>query len=278
MAASLEPLSDGVFAWVHDVRDRFTCNVGVVVGDDALTVVDSSGVPSSYYALVAALRRFRRPVERLILTHAHGDHVAGAAALVPPEIVASRACAESLAGPPLVSALEALHPTIAGEVSGLTHPTPTRLLDGGAKLDARVRVELLGGHSKGDLVVRVDDADVVFAGDLCFFGHVPLGIGADFPTWAASLATLRGVAGRVVPGHGPIGGRAELEIVETYLAAVLEAAASGAPIAEGPWSAWWDPWGDRIPGASHRINVEQARAPAGLPPTLLALMQAGARA
>jgi glyoxylase-like metal-dependent hydrolase (beta-lactamase superfamily II) len=273
MVATLEPLADGVYAWVHDVRDRFTCNVGVVVGDDALTVVDASGIPSSYDALVGELRRFRRPVARLILTHAHGDHVAGAASLVPGEIVASRACAESLAGPPLVAALQALHPTVAAELGELAHPEPTRLLDDGTQLDPRVRVELLGGHTKGDLVVRVDDAGVVFAGDLCFFGHVPLGIGADFRAWAASLAKLRGVASRIVPGHGPIGGRAELEIVETYLAAVLDAATRGTPIPEGPWSAWWDPWADRIPGAVHRINVEQATAPDALPPTLLELLR-----
>ena len=48
---------------------------------------------------------------------------------------------------------------------------------------------------------------------------------------------------------------------------------NGSPIAEGPWSAWWDPWGERILGAIHRINVEQARAPEALPPTLLALMR-----
>jgi cyclase len=273
MSASLAPLADGVFAWVHDVRDRFTCNVGVIVGDDSLTVVDASGVPSSYEPLAEALQRFARPVARLVLTHAHGDHIAGAAALAPAEIVASRASAAALAAPPLVAAFQALHPSVAGELAGLAHPAPTRVLDGAAPLDPRVRVELLRGHTEGDLVVRVDDAGVVFAGDLCFFGHVPLGIGADFAAWAESLATLRGVAARVVPGHGAIGGRAELEIVEAYLRAVLDAAAGDRAVAEGPWSAWWDPWAERIPGAIHRINVEQARAPGTLPPTLIELMR-----
>ena len=274
MGASLTPIGDGVFAWIHDVRDRFTCNVGVIVGDESLTVVDASGVPSSYQPLAAALRRFQRPVARLVLTHAHGDHVAGAGALAPHEIVASRASAATFAGPPLVAAFQALHPGVAGELVGLAHPHPTRVLEDGAELDARLRVDLLRGHTDGDLAVRVDDAGVVFAGDLCFFGHVPLGIGADFAAWADSLATLRGVSARaVVPGHGPIGGPVDLEIVEAYLRAVLDAAARDGAVAAGPWSGWWDPWADRIPDAIHRINVEQARAPGALPPTLLALMQ-----
>ena len=107
MGAALEPIADGVFAWIHDVRDRFTCNVGIVVGDEALTVVDASGVPSSYEPLAAARQRFDRPVARLVLTHAHGDHVAGAAELAPREIVASRASATTLAGAPLVAAFQA---------------------------------------------------------------------------------------------------------------------------------------------------------------------------
>jgi glyoxylase-like metal-dependent hydrolase (beta-lactamase superfamily II) len=273
MAGQLVELADGVFVWLHDVRDRFTCNVGVVVNDAGITLIDTSGVPSSYQALTVALRRFDKSVERVVLTHAHGDHIAGAASFSDAEIVCSSACAQSLASPPLIGPFQTLHPLVAEELRSLSHPTPTRIMVGSQPLDDRLTVDILSGHTQGDLVVRVDDADTVFAGDLCFFGHVPLGIGADFAEWHRSVEQLKQLDARhVVPGHGSLGARAELDVVAMYLEAVIEAAANDAPMRSGPWSTWWDPWAERIPGAIDRINVEQARTPNAFPPTLLRLL------
>ena len=55
-------------------------------------------------------------------------------------------------------------------------------------------------------MVLVDDAEVLFTGDLCFFGVTPLAFGGDPAAWAAVLATLPDLAEQFVPGHGPVGG------------------------------------------------------------------------
>jgi glyoxylase-like metal-dependent hydrolase (beta-lactamase superfamily II) len=271
----LRELADGLFVWEHDVTDRFTSNVGVVVEDDGLTLVDCGARPSSYLALRDRLAAFGRPVTTVVLTHAHPDHVAGVVAFPDAEVVAATATAQALAAPVPVEALQALHPPVAAELAGLTNPTPTRLVDAPA-LAGRLDLFVLRGHSEADLVASVPDADVCFTGDLCFFGFTPLGIGADFLRWRLSLDWLP-ETGRFVPGHGTVGTRAEVDLVAAYLDAVLAAAESGGPdddagvTLDGPWAGWWHPWRDEMPDAVDRINVEQARHPGKLPPTVLRL-------
>jgi cyclase len=272
MTGQLHEIGDGVLAWIHDVTDRFCCNVGIIVDDGGLALVDTSGVPSSYEPLAAAVEDLGRPVRTIVITHSHGDHVAGTGLFPEAEVVASAATAAELTAPPPIAALEALHPEVAGELARLTHPAVDRELERPATI-GRLSLDVLGGHTGGDLVATVDGTGVLLAGDLCFSGYVPLGIQADFERWLASIEQLQASAPTVVvPGHGPVGGPAELQVMADYLGAVIDAAATGAPIGGGPWDAWHDPWGDRIPGAINRINVEQAAEPDRWPATLLELI------
>ena len=52
-------------------------NAGVVVDDDGLTVIDTLMVRSQWEPFAAAVDRLGRPVRRILLTHAHIDHVGG---------------------------------------------------------------------------------------------------------------------------------------------------------------------------------------------------------
>jgi glyoxylase-like metal-dependent hydrolase (beta-lactamase superfamily II) len=269
----LHELADGLFVWEHDVTDRFTSNVGVVVEDDSLTLVDAGSRPGSYLPLRDRLAPLGRPVANIVLTHAHPDHVAGVAAFPDAEVIATPATAEALARPLPVEFVQRLHPPLAAELAGLANPTPTRIIDRPTVL-GRLDLSLLGGHSEADVVATVADGDVCFTGDLCFFGHTPLGIGADFVRWEVSLDWLPDV-NRFVPGHGPVGTADDVDVVREYLLAIVDAARDGTPVPPGPWSTWWHPWRDDDPAAVDRLNIEQARDPGGLPPTLLHLARLG---
>ncbi len=84
----------------------------------------------------------------------------------------------------------------------------------------------------------------------------------------------------IVPGHGAVGTVHDVVELAGYLDALLEASrrdptvdeSDGLPLAV---DGWWDPWHDRIPHATHRMNLERARRPADIPQTLLQLIQEG---
>ena len=84
-------------------------------------------------------------------------------------------------------------------------------------LDDEREVELryLGrGHTDNDIVIRVDGADVLCAGDLLENGATPYfgdGYPMDWPATAEALLALTGERTVVVPGHGDHAGRAFVE-------------------------------------------------------------------
>jgi cyclase len=127
------------------------------------------------------------------------------------------------------------------------------------------RIELLPvtGHTAGDLMVLVDDSEVLFAGDVCFFGVTPLAFQGDPAVWAEVLSVVVDLAPRIVPGHGPIGGEAEVLAQKAY----LEACVAG-KVPPGPWDSW-------IERERDEVNIERAAMLAAgepadsMPPSML---------
>ena len=78
---TLHELADGVFVWIQPGGESGVSNAGVIVDDDGITVVDTLMVRSQWEPFAAAVERLGRPVRRLVLTHAHIDHVGGTRAL-----------------------------------------------------------------------------------------------------------------------------------------------------------------------------------------------------
>ncbi len=84
---SLREIADGVFAFqgvnelMHPENEGAICNLGVVVGADAVAVIDSGGSLVEAQAFIAAIAEVTsKPVRFLINTHMHPDHIFGNAA------------------------------------------------------------------------------------------------------------------------------------------------------------------------------------------------------
>jgi cyclase len=142
----------------------------------------------------------------------------------------------------------------------------THLIDGAASLTPRVEVLPASGHTEGDVIALVADADVCFAGDLCFFGVTPLAFQGDPAKWADMLEAVVDLADTIVPGHGPIGGEREARELEAYLRACVAANGDPKAIPPGPWDSW-------IERDRDAINVERAALLAEgqdvMPPSML---------
>jgi len=252
---TLHELADGVFVWLLPGGETGVANAGVVVEDDGLTVVDTLMVRSQWEPFAAAVNGLGLPVRRCILTHAHIDHVGGTKAFPAAAVYATPATSWALDQPMPVEAYKSFMSAFADEFDDLaavgTRPV-THEVDGEARLTARIELVTASGHTSGDLMVLVEDADVCFAGDLCFFGVTPLAFQGDPATWAATLEVLAELAEVIVPGHGPVGGPAEVRDLQAYLQACVTAAGDPTRIGPGPWDGWIDRE-ERDP-----INVERA--------------------
>jgi glyoxylase-like metal-dependent hydrolase (beta-lactamase superfamily II) len=207
--------------------------VGLVGGDRGLLVVDSQTSEAAARRMVEQIRALRAgDVVAVVNTHGHAHHTVGNVVLT-----------ESYDAPPVHAHEDAAVPTATETFSS------AKVVDLGDRL-----VELIHpgrGHSAGDAVVRVGDADVLFAGDLveesAARGGVP-GYGEDcFPMdWPATLDLLIGLltpATTVVPGHGRPVGRDFVEEQRGAIGVVAETvrdlAGRGVPVGEALASAQW---------------------------------------
>jgi glyoxylase-like metal-dependent hydrolase (beta-lactamase superfamily II) len=143
----------------------------------------------------------------------------------------NRAQAHDLAGrgPGYLDMFRGLGDQVARELDGVTLGIPDVVYDRSCDLDLGGRVvhlEATGqGHTKGDQVVTVLDAGVMFTGDLVETGQFsifpwfpPYDTDVTGVGWIAVMQRLLEQNPRiVVPGHGDIGGRQLLADVRGYL-------------------------------------------------------------
>jgi glyoxylase-like metal-dependent hydrolase (beta-lactamase superfamily II) len=92
-------------------------------------------------------------------------------------------------------------------------------------------------HTPGDCYLLLPEEKTTFTGDLAFFARQPYMGSADASGWSSVLRDLLASDHEVmVPGHGPVGGKAELEHEREYLiwidGWVKEGVAAGRPVEE----------------------------------------------
>ncbi len=255
------------------------CNLGFVVGAQAVAVIDSGGSYLVGRRLLAAVRAVTGlPVRYLIDTHVHPDHVLGNAAFAEAgaTIVGHAALPEALAAR-AGSYLAATERLIgAAAFAGTKAVPPDMVVTAQITLDLGGRELLLEAwptaHTNSDLTVFDRTTATWFLGDLVFSGHVPA-LDGSLTGWLAVLDRITArPATRVVPGHGPATltwpeGAAATRRYLAVLAADIrrliragatmsEAAASAGQSEKGAWSLFDDFAGRNATAAFHELEWE----------------------
>jgi quinoprotein relay system zinc metallohydrolase 2 len=211
----ISPIADGDY--VHFGQIALTspnnagdiANLGVIVGRDAVAVVDTGGSVQVGEALLAAVRRLtNKPVRYVINTHEHPDHVFGNDAFQGSAIFVGHhnlpAELQKRGDFYLHSFRDALGPTAIEQIRIIP---PTLLVTDETVLDLgdrRLRLTAWSpaAHTDCDLTVLDETTGVLFAGDLVFLRHVPV-LDGSLAGWLSVLPRLALLPARiVVPGHG----------------------------------------------------------------------------
>jgi len=222
-AFTLKAVAPNVYAAIDNAGGA-GANAGVIIGEEAVAVIDSLYKPKASQALLAEIRKLTKlPIRFLINTHYHIDHVAGNALFVQEGalVVAHKNVHDWVNSENLK--FFGVPPRAGAEAQVAALVAPQIGFDGELRLYLGKRmliVKPLPGHTGGDVVVSVPDAGLVFAGDLFWRRSIPNLIDADVSRWISTMDALLEVqpgASVYVPGHGDVGSAADVKDFRNYL-------------------------------------------------------------
>jgi glyoxylase-like metal-dependent hydrolase (beta-lactamase superfamily II) len=204
---TLQQLGDGAFCLTAEGDP----NTGIIIGEDGVMIIDARATPVMAKELIERLRALTdKPVKYVLLTHYHAVRVMGASAYGAQQIIASQGTYELIRErgrqdfesevqrfPRLFRAVET--------VPGLTWPSVA--FEGSLTLwlgKREVQIRHIGrGHTRGDTIVYLPDAGVLYSGDLVEEGATPYCGDAYFGDWPRTLDRLEGFKAKaLVPGRG----------------------------------------------------------------------------
>lgn len=275
-------IADRVWVAHYDFIDL---NVGLVGGDRGLVVVDTyasgplaRGVIDDVRALGAG------EVVAVVNTHEHFDHTFGNGAFrqeyggdLPIHATEEAARRTVPSGEAWKAKSEAYDDPRVPDIRATEIVPADRTFSSAAVIDLGDRyLELLHpgrGHTAGDLVAKVSDADVLLAGDLVEESGPPAyGDDCHPMDWPLTLDLVLGLLSLgsvVVPGHGAVVDRGFVEEQRGLIGVVAETirdlAGQGVPVEEALAAAEWPYPAERLADAVRRGYAQLPRAQKRLP-------------
>jgi cyclase len=220
---TVKKLADGVYAAISGDGSKAGSNAGFVVGTNGVVVIDTFISPGPARDLLAEIRKVTNlPIRFVVNTHYHLDHTGGNAVFA--EAGATILAHRNMRGWLRTENLKFFGATPKPEdkqrVESLVLPDEVYSDAVDIYLGSRlIQVRYMLGHTGGDSVVIVPDANVVFGGDLVWQKHLPNLIDATTSDWTKTLEKLLAdhPSATFVSGHGDIASADDVRDFHDYL-------------------------------------------------------------
>lgn len=205
---SFDKLSDHAYAYTAEGDP----NTGIVIGDDAVMVIDTQATPVMAHDVIRRIRDVTdKPIKYVTLSHYHAVRVLGASAYGAEHILASEDTRDLIVErgqfdkDSEIGRFPRLFQNVESVPDGLTWPTITfrgKMTLWMGSLEVQL-LQLGRGHTKGDTVVWLPQEKILFSGDLVEFDATPYAGDAYFKDWPKTLENLAALQPeKLVPGRG----------------------------------------------------------------------------
>ncbi len=205
------PVADGIYMLTGQGG-----NIGLSVGDDGAFLIDDQFAPLTPKIMAAVAALTDRPVEFVVNTHFHADHVGGNEAFgkTGSVIIAHDNVRKRLTTKQMIAAFGMeMEPAPADALPVVTFPNKITVHYNG---DEIVVFHAKHAHTDGDAIIHFKKANVIHAGDIVFNGFYPF---IDADNGGNIHGVIHAVDGilkhcdentKIIPGHGTVASRDDL--------------------------------------------------------------------
>lgn len=228
--ADLTRIADNVYSYVGE-KDAspghsFAANAGIVIGRDGILVVDTLISAKEAQRFLAGIRKISdKPIRYVVNTHTHLDHAFGNCVFAKQGAVvishtADRRLLERVGADTLknignfglkprdMAGTEIVYPALAF--------SDRMQIDLGGETVELIRVA--PSHTEGSIIVCLPARRLLFSGDILFTDFHPYLADGDIPGWTKTLDALLAMdVERIIPGHGPLSTKKDLQEMKEYL-------------------------------------------------------------
>jgi glyoxylase-like metal-dependent hydrolase (beta-lactamase superfamily II) len=225
---TIKKIGNGVYAAIGSDTGKAGSNAGFIVGSNGVAVVDTFVGVTPAKELLDEIRKVTNlPIRYVINTHYHLDHTGGNAVFADAgaTIVAHRNLREWERTENLKFFGQSPKPEDKARVEALVLPDLVYSDSVDIYLGTRLlQVRYMRGHTGGDSVIIVPDANVVFGGDLVWQHHLPNLIDASTEPWMQTLDKLLAdhASATFVSGHGDLATATDVKNFHEYLATLRQ--------------------------------------------------------
>ncbi len=230
MPDQLVQVTGNVFV-IPDKRRNLVPNIGIIVGDESVMVIDTGMGPVNAEVVLAEVEKVTdKPVSYLAITHFHPEHGMGAQSFpADTRIVVPMAQKQELAekGSDYIKFFSGMSPEIAGLLEDVELIEPDLAFESKMEIDlGNLQVQLLHferAHTRGDLFVFLPQQKLLFGGDIVLDRFFPIMADADSSPagWIKTLKSLKALKPEIiVPGHGDVSDISLIDQLLIYLTAL----------------------------------------------------------
>ncbi len=203
-------------------------NIGLSIGDDGILMIDSQFEPLAEKIRAAIAEKAPGKVRYVLNTHWHGDHTGGNAAFGAPgdgaSVVAHDNVRRRMTTKQQIRGRD-IEPAPAGKLPVVTFNDQLSVHWNGEEIRA---IHFPHAHTDGDAVIWFAGSNVVHMGDMMWtkrFPFIDMDSGGDVIGMVDAiqqvLAKLPADV-KLIPGHGPLSGREDLEDYRDMLIATTD--------------------------------------------------------
>ena len=193
-------------------EDKNIANIGFIVGEKAIAVIDTGGSIKEGKQLICQIRKVSKlPIRYVINTHVHPDHTLGNSAFDDPNITfIGHNNLEHAMGVLSKTYLRRYNEQTGENISDDSIILPQIKVIDELEIDLGNRpltlIAIQKAHTNNDLLVHDKKTETLWLSDLLFHKHIPvIGKSGSVGGWLYVIKKLKSKPIKnVVPGHGPL--------------------------------------------------------------------------